>query len=117
MILNVLPGGYVARKARGISGMFGSLLIRLKYSAENGMNSLGSNVGYDAIARMSPLFGSMTTIAPRLPSFARICSHNRCKLMSSVVMTLLPGTGGETMRSLVLLPFRQMSCSANPGGP
>ena len=35
-----------------------------------GTNSFGLKPGWDAIARISPLFGSITTIAPRLQLFA-----------------------------------------------
>src|SRR5206468_8644577 len=94
-ILKVEPGGYDERYARGKSGMSGSSCNALSCSAEmDGTNKLGSYVGQDARARISPLFGSTITIAPRFAfaSSAFSASCWRCK--SRVVTTLYPGSGG-----------------------
>jgi hypothetical protein len=69
--------------------MLGSFCNSLNFAAEmEGMNSLGSNVGQEAIARMSPVFGSTITIAPRLALAASAFSAISCRRRSSVVTML-----------------------------
>src|SRR4051812_493594 len=60
--LNVEPGGYAERNARGSSGISGSDWSRLNSSVEiAGTNEFGLNTGHEAIARTSPVFGSIIT--------------------------------------------------------
>src|SRR5580704_1081057 len=65
--------------------------------------SLGSNVGRLTMARISPLRGSMATMAPFLPS--RASSAAICRSMSTVSLSCLPGTAGAVLphQDLVVL--------------
>src|SRR5207253_4692276 len=93
--LNVDPGGYDERYARGKSGMSGSDCNALSWSAEmDGTNTFGSYVGQDASARTSPLFGSIITMAPRFAFDASAFSASSWRCKSRVVTTLYPGSGG-----------------------
>jgi hypothetical protein len=69
--------------------MFGSSLSVLKASSEMvGMNQLGLMVGQEAMARISPVFGSMKTIAPRFTPRSSVFSHSRWRSVSRVVTRL-----------------------------
>jgi len=70
-ILKVEPGGKPLT-ARSTNGTAGSLLRIFQSLPETlGMKTLGSNEGIDAMARMSPLFGSTTTADARPSSGCR----------------------------------------------
>ena len=69
----------------------------------------------DAIAKISPLFGSITTIAPRLAFFASVFSQISCTFTSSVVMTLYPGTGWRAIRSEAFFPSWPKVICRRPG--
>src|SRR5262245_13433635 len=70
-IFHVEPGGYLLCTARLSNGFCGSFRSAA-YSARPSFvvilceNRFGSNVGADASARISPLFGSIEMITPRL---------------------------------------------------
>src|ERR1043165_1623004 len=70
-IFQVDPGGYLAWIARLSKGVCGSVSNAL-YSARPALavmrceKRFGSKVGYEAMARISPLLGFIATITPRL---------------------------------------------------
>jgi hypothetical protein len=94
--LNVEPGGYSWSFAFESSGRFGSFVSRL-YAAVADLtscdaSSFGSNVGLEAIARISPVEGSIATTAPS-PAFWSSRAATSCRFGSIVVTTLAPFRG------------------------
>ena len=101
IILNVEPGGKSSSFARESSGVCGSAFRRSHAarmaSVSCDESSFGSNVGFETIARMSPVRGSIATTAPgEEPSASEA---TRCRLASIVVMTCPPFFGRPSTRS------------------
>ena len=104
--MNVDPGGKSSSLARESRGVRGSAFRRFHASCTAAGScddsSFGSNVGFDTIARMSPLRGSSATTAPGWEPSASEATFCRCA--SIVVMTWPPFFGRPSTRSASVEP-------------
>ena len=103
MILNTEPGASCAWMALFRSGWFSSVTSLFHSPRETRTaNSLGSKDGRLTMARISPVRGSMATIAPFFPS--RASSAAICRSISRVSFSCCPGTAGVSLRLCISLP-------------
>ena len=104
--LNVEPGGKSSSFARETSGLSGSAFSRFQAGRTSlgscDESSFGSNVGFDAIARTSPVEGSMATMAPPCGIPETRVAASRWSPGSIVVTTLDPRFGRPSTRSEIV---------------
>ncbi len=112
--LNVEPVGYrppIARLNRG-EPAFGPNSCSRRFWVIGRERTAGSNVGFEPIARTSPLRGSSATNAPAVPGpvaivLSRTASPVRWRSRSSDVRRARPGTGSRSCG----VPFGRPSAS------
>ena len=109
-VLNVEPGGYVPIIARFKSGFFLSCCSILWFFPRwrPSINS-GLKVGAETMQRISPVDGSIATIAPILFCINR--SPSCCNLMSIPNLRFLPGTDGLSFAPSLYLPWMRPCAS------